>query len=55
MEYKFTVDIILENNSNYNQNLFYLKCLLDNLKQPNDLLTIKDFNIIKQKSEEKTW
>lgn len=52
MKHNFTVNITIENNGNYNQNLFYLKCLLNKLKEPNNLLEIKDFNIIKKNTEE---
>jgi hypothetical protein len=54
LKHNFTVNITIENNGNYNQNLFYLTCLLNKLKEPNDLLDIKDFSIIKNNTKENT-
>lgn len=45
MEFKVTVVFTIEN-IEFNNGIFYLKCLLDYLKLPNDFLKIKDYEIV---------
>lgn len=42
----FIIKLTTENTENTEANLFYLKCLLEYLKNPNNLFKIKDYEII---------